>query len=555
MKQQYSFSRVESFNHCKYKYKLSYVDKLDVIDVGDTAANALVIGTAMHKGIEEGLESALAYYRKSRFSITDLSLDEEFKLSKLVPKARAALPSGELEFEHPLNSDNFQGFVDLVVKKENGHIALYDFKYSNNKEKYINSAQIHVYKYFYQLENPEAVIDELGYFFIPKTSIRQKKTESLMDFKARLIEEVNKLEIDIVNVDYDPNKVFEFLQDTIKVIDHELNVKEYPKQEDSLCFFCKFNDFCKKQSELLMLPKNEKRAVNASDKIKICVYGRPYAGKTYFANTFPSPIFLNTDGNINSFDAPYIALVDTVEKETTPTGRTKTVESTGWSKFLSAVDELCNTEHDFKTVVVDRVDDLFELCRRHQCTLLGIKHESEDSFRSYDIVRNAFFEPLKRLASSNLNVVFIAHEECSRDLTKPSGEKITYIGPAITEKVANKLAGLVDITARIIFDNKNHNLVLDSDVFGGNRLGIPSASINATYTSLVALYEKSTANTEQPKQEQAPVPAPAPTSTEQNTGAPRTRRTRRSHTTPDVTTPLVDVPVEEVKDEEDAIPF
>ena len=102
--------------------------------------------------------------------------------------------------------------------------------------------------------------------------------------------------------------------------------------------------------------------------------------------------------------------------------------------------------------------------------------------------RTRFFTVIKKLTTLDLNVVFIAHEECSRDLTKPSGEKITYIGPVLTEKVANKLAGTVDATARIVFDNKAHQLVFDANTFGGNRINIPSVTINATYNDLVNLY-------------------------------------------------------------------
>ena len=105
-----------------------------------------------------------------------------------------------------------------MVKKPNGNIALFDFKYSNNVDKYRESAQIHLYKYFYQQENPDAVIDELGYIFIPKTSIRRKKTETLFDFKSRLRDEVLKSEITFETVDYNESKVTTFFSDAVHVL-------------------------------------------------------------------------------------------------------------------------------------------------------------------------------------------------------------------------------------------------------------------------------------------------------------------------------------------------
>ena len=80
---------------CPFKYKLSSIDKVDILETGDVPSNALTVGSAMHKGIECGVEAGLKEYRKNRYSINDLSLDEEFKLEQLIEKARAMLPEGE----------------------------------------------------------------------------------------------------------------------------------------------------------------------------------------------------------------------------------------------------------------------------------------------------------------------------------------------------------------------------------------------------------------------------------------------------------------------------
>ena len=45
------------------------------------------------------------------------------------------------------------------------------------------------------------------------------------------------------------------------------------------------------------------------------------------------------------------------------------------------------------------------------------------------------------------NIVLISHEDTSKDITKKSGDKITAIKPNIADKVANKIAGMVDIVA------------------------------------------------------------------------------------------------------------
>lgn len=89
---------------------------------------------------------------------------------------------------------------------------------------------------------------------------------------------------------------------------------------------------------------------------------------------------------------------------------------------------------------------------------LGITHESDDSFRAWDKVRTEFLSTIRRLMNLDYeNIVLISHEDTSKDITKKSGDKITAIKPNIADKVANKIAGMVDIVASITeIKVKNH---------------------------------------------------------------------------------------------------
>ena len=49
---------------------------------------------------------------------------------------------------------------------------------------------------------------------------------------------------------------------------------------------------------MITLPDNKKRDISKITKKTIWIYGSPTTGKTYFANSFPDPLMLNTDGNI-----------------------------------------------------------------------------------------------------------------------------------------------------------------------------------------------------------------------------------------------------------------
>lgn len=226
-----------------------------------------------------------------------------------------------------------------------------------------------------------------------------------------------------------------------------------------------------------MLPKNEKRTVNKLSQIKIWIYGAPFSGKTTLANNFPDALMLNTDGNINSFNSPYVRIRDELD------GR-QTVKA--WVIFKRTIEEL-KQGSNYKTIVVDLVEDVFEYCRLYCYEKLGIEHESDNSFKAYDYVRNEFLNVMKSLANLNYNIVLISHEDTSKDITKRSGDKITAIKPNITEKLANKLAGMVDLVGRVT--NRQLSFYSDEVVFGGGRIKLNKTEIPLDFNALIDIYK------------------------------------------------------------------
>ena len=108
----------------------------------------------------------------------------------------------------------------------------------------------------------------------------------------------------------------------------------------------------------MKLPENKRRNIEAVTKRVMWIYGVPFCGKTTFANNFPDPLMLNTDGNIKFVDAPYISIRDTVTVEGRLTKRLLAYEV-----FTDAVAELEKKQNDFKTIVVDLLEDVYEACR------------------------------------------------------------------------------------------------------------------------------------------------------------------------------------------------
>ena len=181
-----SHSRVDLFNRCPYRYRLRYVEGLNTIP--DTEPdNALILGTALHTGIEEGVEKALDFYQSSFPILTDDHVNEMMKLEAMIPKAKAMLPPGGA-FELPIGNADFVGFMDYLwpcgwdSRTNETLFDLYDFKYSNNAKSYAVSGQLHEYKYWYELTHPGHRIRNMYFLIVPKVKIRQKKTETLAQF-------------------------------------------------------------------------------------------------------------------------------------------------------------------------------------------------------------------------------------------------------------------------------------------------------------------------------------------------------------------------------------
>ena len=114
---------------------------------------------------------------------------------------------------------------------------------------------------------------------------------------------------------------------------------------------------------------------------------------------------------------------------------------------------------------------------------MGITHESDDSFRAWDKVRTEFLSTMRKLTNLPYNIILISHEDSSKDITKRSGDKITSIRPNINEKVANKLAGMVDIVARFLVVDGDYRISFKSDevVFGGGRINPEQKEIPNSY--------------------------------------------------------------------------
>ena len=219
--------------------------------------------------------------------------------------------------------------------------------------------------------------------------------------------------------------------------------------------------------------------------VKTWIYGAPFTGKTTCGTKAPNHLVLSTDGNAQYSTDSYKLITDRV----TVNGRI-TQRKLAWECFKEEIEAL-EVKKEYDTIVVDLVEDTYEMARLFMYQKLGITHESDDSFRAWDKVRTEYLSTMRRLMNLPYNIVLISHEDTSKDITKKSGENITAIKPNMNDKVANKLAGMVAMVGRTVVEGNKYTLQVKTDevTFGGGRLGINNVVIPLDWDEVAALFE------------------------------------------------------------------
>ena len=501
---QYSYSRVDLWHRCPYHYKLKYIDHLHEMPKLD-ADNPLIVGSALHKGIESGEAAMEQLYFDSFPVITEEQENEMMKLRTLLPKVQAYLDQFKgcrIEHEVQINGPDFIGYADLIITAPDGTSMVMDFKYSNSVDKYLQSGQLHLYKYY--LDHAGYDVQHLQYLFIPKTSIRQLKqtkthrAEDLYEFRKRIEKTLSTMDVKPVSVQYDEMQVIYF-KNAIQEIETAMTAwstfpinnqlaldidlpRLFPKNPNGECFACnprfapEYIDALQEGEKLMPIPKNERRQKKADLMPDTWLYADSYVGKTVFWDSFPDVLMLNTDGNTDNTTSPVDFIKDKVTKE----GRLEK-RRFAWEQFLDDVKELeLGNTNGFKTVVLDLVEDLYEDCRQFVLDKNGWEHEADGSYgKGWSAVTSEFHNAIKRLKAIGLQIVYISREE-RKDLTLKGGIVRTTFQPNINAKVANFLTGTVDITMRAyVNDNDKHMLQLQKapNTFGGGRFVFKEAEV------------------------------------------------------------------------------
>lgn len=216
--------------------------------------------------------------------------------------------------------------------------------------------------------------------------------------------------------------------------------------------------------------KNLKTA-KKTDLWRVCVYGKPGAGKTTLVkNLSGKTLVLALD---NSTKVLAGLDVDVIEFD-----RVHPIEQA--SEFATQI--LPTVANDYQNLVIDNVSS-FErdwFVERGRATRSGINNELQD----YSAWTNYFNRFMSAIYEAPLNVYVTAWEK-QFDYTADNGQKVLQYAPLIRDSVRDFYMGMTDIVGRLMVRDGKRLVLLEGNdqMFAKNRLD------NRTYCPADKLFE------------------------------------------------------------------
>ena len=157
----------------------------------------------------------------------------------------------------------------------------------------------------------------------------------------------------------------------------------------------------------------------------ILLYGIPKIGKSVTASKFPGAIFLECEPGLNELEVFKIPTYS-------------------WDAFKDACKLLAEGDHEFKTIVVDTVDNAFRYCTDAVNAQNSIQYEGDlPHGKGWGLVKNEWHRVLTKLASLPYGLVLISHAQDKRIETR-TGEYIKT-QPSLPDRARAVVLGLVDM--------------------------------------------------------------------------------------------------------------
>lgn len=275
-----SYSAYSQWNKCGKQYRLDRISDKEP-PVRDSKHNAIVgsvtqrifedfynekmwkinngLVDELHKRAEVYLDEFVAdnYINWSDFTCRFKSKYEPLKeIQDIIPKTIKGISReklvgpyavSELELKVPFGEDYLYGFIDFIIRQEDGTLLLLDGKSSRHYDKYVNPEQLYYYSLMFFLRYHK-IPDKLGFFFYRYADDPDKAIQWHPIDKARV------------------RDIKEDIQRTMTAI-HNRKFEANP--EPSHCNWCVWSQICDERQEQKRQNKAKRRMNSKKKEIKV----------------------------------------------------------------------------------------------------------------------------------------------------------------------------------------------------------------------------------------------------------------------------------------------
>lgn len=271
----FSHSRINAFKQCPKMYQYKYIDNLEPI--GDS--EELNLGKAFHRGIELNSVNELA----KELDEDDYFSSEENETNKVIALAMVEaflkkFPNhneGKVEHEVHIETNicgeenDFQMYADAIKEVEGG-LILREYKTASRIDSvYLDKLEFNdqISRYCYVIEKHyKKPIIGIEYYIAKKPLLRQKQSESLEQYRARLVERLMEDDnIVYVNLHRTKEQIQESFEDMKFDINNINNTHRFTQNLSNCSCYggCPYlNLCCKKEDAMLLYVKREENDEN-----------------------------------------------------------------------------------------------------------------------------------------------------------------------------------------------------------------------------------------------------------------------------------------------------
>lgn len=208
-------------------------------------------------------------------------------------------------------------------------------------------------------------------------------------------------------------------------------------------------------------------------KIKVWVYGTPFSGKSYFADTFPKAFVINTDGNLQFYKNAEGVVVSNYEE------------------FVQALNNFDTTKYD--TLVIDVLDHVYDMCREQFLNKNEIEHESDFASdgawgKGWTLLREQFWYMISKIRNIDANIVLISHDSEKEIKGKLGTTRTVYQPATIPKNIVSKMCGIFHFVGHCYREDDERKVSFDQDVtepYNGHRLPIKELVISNNYEEFI----------------------------------------------------------------------